>query len=612
MKKGFLRKILLFVVLLTLSVIVSGVKADMSNGSTVNYTMKTHGDIVDGKSIETTIFYSGKYEGTCVDPLIEADRNGKAVVNRISNSNLTAKMAYYIEKTNLLHNNNSHTCGPNHYTNAWFAKNIMQLSHVSYSTWKDAMEEAQFSSSSISCIYGKYNDLISSDSFKKMTVPSGAEVYFANPTSGAQDFVLWYFPSFDATKSYASGSKGVGGAQVNVGEEITYQIKWSGGNGTVTITDTLGNGLEFSSVPSGCTTSGQKMTCTSSNASGTITYKAKVKSSAAGTSVCNSAIAKSGSEAKNLKKLCNPVPEYKASKIYASDTPNGKNNSSVKVGDVIKYSINYKNGADSSSVVVVTDTLSKGLEYVASSSSLGEPTITKNSDGTTKLVWNRNLAAKASESITYSAKVTNDADLYKVCNTAKVKIGNNNDYSLIPLCNPLPKKEYGGTGLNDNPGWIHNTVKVGDSVKYKIALANVKNVEQKVIVTDILSKGLTYNGDIKVENGTIIATSEPVVDSSTKQTTLTWTIIIPAGQTAVLNYSAKVNDEAVNKVINNASAIYDGDSLIKLAELENPIVEVDIVKIPDTASSVAIIGIVAGVLLIGLGGYVIYTQYKKS
>ena len=298
-------------------------------------------------------------------------------------------------------------------------------------------------------------------------------------------------------------------------------------------------------------------------------------------------------------------------KNYASDTPSGKNNSSVKVGDTIKYSIKYTNGADSSSAVVVTDKLSKGLEYVASSANVGEPTVTKNSDGTTTLVWNRTLASKASEEITYSAKVNSDA-LYIVQNNAKVKIGESSDFILDPLKNPLPEKEYGGTSLNDNPGWDHHTVKVGESIKYKITLGNAKGVEQKVTVTDVLSKGLTYNKDISVKNGTLTTVSEPVVDGSTKQTTLNWVITIPAGQTAELNYSAKVNDSAVKQVKNNASVTYEGDSLVKLAELENPIVESSIIRIPDTASSIAIVGIVAGVLLIGLGGYVIYTQYKKS
>ena len=297
-------------------------------------------------------------------------------------------------------------------------------------------------------------------------------------------------------------------------------------------------------------------------------------------------------------------------KNYATDSPSGKDNASVKVGDVIKYSIKYTNGADSSSEVVVTDTLSKGLEYVAGSANVGEPTVTKNSDGTTKLVWNRTLAAKASEEVTYSAKVTNAA-AYMVQNSAKVKIGNSSDFVLDPLKNPLPKKEYGGTSLSDNPGWNHHKVKVGDSIKYRITLTNVKNVEQVVTISDLLSKGLTYNKDITITNGTITTNAEPVVDQSTKQTTLNWTITIPAGQTAILEYSAKVNKDAVTRVMNSASATYQGDSLIKLAELKNPLSKIDII-IPDTGSSIQIIGIVAGIVLASVGGYAIYRKYKKA
>ena len=142
-------------------------------------------------------------------------------------------------------------------------------------------------------------------------------MFLANPTDGSQNFMVWKMAPFTANKSYASGSVGAGGTKVRVGQEITYKISWSNGD-NVTIKDTIGAGLEFSSVPSGCTTSGQTMTCTSTQESGSITYKARVKLSAAGTTVCNNATAKSGDETKNLTKLCNPVPEFKSTKSYAA------------------------------------------------------------------------------------------------------------------------------------------------------------------------------------------------------------------------------------------------------------------------------------------------------
>ena len=136
-------------------------------------------------------------------------------------------------------------------------------------------------------------------------------------------------------------------------------------------------------------------------------------------------------------------------KSYASDTPSGKDGATVKVGDKIKYQIDYTNGSlvnDAS--VTITDIISKGLEYVPGSavitvegsngnSTSVEPTVTKNIDGTTTLVWNSTLAKSSSAKLTYSAKVTNDA-VEKVKNKAVAKIGEY-EYKLDELENPLLK-----------------------------------------------------------------------------------------------------------------------------------------------------------------------------
>ena len=122
-----------------------------------------------------------------------------------------------------------------------------------------------------------------------------------------------------------------------------------------------------------------------------------------------------------------------------------------------------------------------------------------------------------------------------------------------------------------NRGWNHHEVKVGQDIKYSIKLPNVKTSAQTIVVTDVLSKGLTYNSDMSVTNGSVVTTVTPRTNSDTKETTLVWTISVPAGKTAVLNYSAKVNDDAVNLVNNNASCQYGTDPSIKLAELHNPV-----------------------------------------
>ncbi len=291
---------------------------------------------------------------------------------------------------------------------------------------------------------------------------------------------------------------------------------------------------------------------------------------------------------------------FEASKAYSQDTAAGKANAAVKVGDIITYQISWSNGEN----VKIEDTLSEGLAFE------GELPTGCKAEGQ-KMTCD---VTGDTGTLTYKVRVT-DAAKAIVCNSAKA-ISGENTKDLTKLCNPVPSKIYGGTSLSDNDGWDHHEVQLGQNIKYKITLANAKEEAQEVEVTDILSKGLTYNNDVTITNGTITAKQEPVIDSETKETKLVWIVTIPAGagQVAELNYSAKVNSEAVKQVKNNASAIYKGEQSIKLNELENPLVTIPskTVKIPDTASTVAITGIVAGIVLIVTGGYFIYKRYNEA
>ena len=571
-RKNLIMIVFVMIAMLIVTCSISNIKA-ITDGETVSYTAKKgyHND--DGIYIQAK-FTVGNYTGVCCESGNELSTSGNAKATKLSNNSKTAKIAYYYGIVKGWQNNGNKASAViySSTTQSYHSvlTSLVQISQMGKSDWKQAqidMGDNGAQPSLREAIFSIYDET----NWNAINVPSNFEIFKANPTDGSQDFAVWRYAPFEASKTYASGSKGAGGAKVRVGEEIAYQIAWTGGSGSVTITDTISTGLQFSSVPSGCSTSGQTMTCTSTSENGTITYKAKVTDAAeAQAKVCNSATAttSSGSIAKDLGKLCNPVP----SKHYASNTANGKDNASVKVGDIITYNIKYANVTSTSQVIKITDTISAGLEFV-------ESNYAKDSSSTAStLIWNRTLAAGASETLTYKVRVV-DAAVYKVCNNAKVKFGNNSDFALTQLCNPVPKKEYGGTSLNDNKGWNHHEVlmpdtlkqRPGDDIKYKITLANVKSTAQTVVVTDVLSKGLTYNEDATITNGTITSQADPKTNSDTKETTIVLTVSIPAGQTAVLNYSAKVNEDAVNIVNNNASCQYGTDPVIKLVELDNPV-----------------------------------------
>ena len=64
-----------------------------------------------------------------------------------------------------------------------------------------------------------------------------------------------------------------------------------------------------------------------------------------------------------------------------------------KMKNIVKYNIepsitnDSKQGDINGITLLITDTLPKGLTYVAGSSNYGEPDITVNLDGTTTLKW---------------------------------------------------------------------------------------------------------------------------------------------------------------------------------------------------------------------------------
>ena len=264
---------------------------------------------------------------------------------------------------------------------------------------------------------------------------------------------------------------------------------------------------------------------------------------------------------KVFHKQC-PPPEKR---IKAETTPVA--NQPVKVGDVLTYEISYTNYKSTSQTVKIEDTLSTGLEFAGKVS--GSATTTSQIGAKGKITFTDTVAAHETKTIVYKAKVNSEAE-ERVENDAKVIVGNDPAVELNPIKNPIPSKTYGGTE-STNPGWNHKEVKVGQKILYKVKIPNTTTSATTVVLTDVLSKGLTYNKDIKVTDGTITASTTPSVNSDTKETTLVWTITIPANKTAVVEYSATVNKDAINMVNNNAQAKYPNNQTIQLAELHNPV-----------------------------------------
>ena len=418
------------------------------------------------------------------------------------------------------------------------------------------------------------------------------------------------------SKEYASDTpSGKDGAAVAKGGIIKYSIKYgeaTGSNQTIVITDTLSKGLEFvsGSAKIGTTvlnpivvnnTDGTTvLTWTktlNANAQEELTYS--VKATGEATIVNNKAKIKiSNNPDINLDELKNTVP----SKSYASDTPNGANNRAVKIGEQIKYSIKYANTTGSSQTVVITDKISKGLELVNGSAKVGSTTITPtktvNSDGTTTLVFTKTVANNAQEELVYNVKVLKGVPI--VNNNAKIKYGNNSEIVLNMLKNPVPDKAYASDSASGKNG---AEVAEGERIKYSIKYSNVKSGTDAVVITDTLSIGLEYvSGSAKIGNTSVTPT---VTRNSDKTTTITLSKSLAGNTTEELTYEALVVGD-VSKVENNASIKYNNDPEIALTKLINPLVPST--EIPNVGTKASIIGAIAGLVLVGFGGYTIYKR----
>lgn len=287
----------------------------------------------------------------------------------------------------------------------------------------------------------------------------------------------------------------------------------------------------------------------------------------------------------------------KLEKNYADDS-SVKYGDNIQLNDIIKYTIKYTGeSSDSASEIVIADTITSGLEYISSSSNLGEPKIVKNNDGSTTLIWNTTIDKIKTESLTYSVKLVDSSYLTVSSNTI-MKI-NGREYRLDSLINSVPKKEYSS---DSSAGINGGVVTEEDQIKYIIKYANVKNETQTIVITDILSKGLTYV--TKSSN-----LGEPkITKNNDGSTTLVWITRLGASSNGMLMYNVKVGSDV--STISSSASIKTGDSnSYKLNELVNPVISSSIVSTPDTASPLITTGIIFGTLFLIVTVYFVLKQF---
>ena len=300
---------------------------------------------------------------------------------------------------------------------------------------------------------------------------------------------------------------GVLGA-VKVGDEITYQISYRNYKteaATVTIRDKLDRNVEFVSASNGGAVTDGVVIWTLADVpaetAGAVTLTVKVLPGALvanggpGKVVNNgeTATVKIGNDDEiSLETVENPVPEEPHKKEITPYEGIGMLGL-VDVGDEITYEISYINYKTEAATVVIRDRLDENVEFVSADQG-GVLT-----DGV--VVWTiPGAPAGKAGSVKLTVRVLEGAKLSldgpgKVVNggeTATVKIGNDNEFALEVVENPLPelphKKEvapYEGTGAL-------GAVKVGDHISYEITYTNYLQEAATVVIRDKLDTNVNF------------------------------------------------------------------------------------------------------------------------
>ncbi len=217
----------------------------------------------------------------------------------------------------------------------------------------------------------------------------------------------------------------------------------------------------------------------------------------------------------------------------------------VKPGQELTFTIDWVNnavvdGKPAAATVVITDAIPANTTFVSASGNVTPV------DGT--LTWTVDAAAGDFGSVSFTVKVNTDNfsiaagdTVPKVENQAGIKIGNDPEVKTNTTETDIPIKTVKET--------VNTGVQVGDVLTFTIGYSNPTGETADVVITDILSAGLTYvDGSYVVPAGVVF---ENVNNS------LSWTIAnVPAGAEDSVTFQARVTEDAPtteNDITNTAS-----------------------------------------------------------
>ena len=368
---------------------------------------------------------------------------------------------------------------------------------------------------------------------RNAVVPSGTD----NPSCvGSCDTTT---PMASALVVYAKQAST--GGPVRIGDTIDYTLSATVSRarttGVVTLTDTLGSGLDFGGVSSAgiFTCNGtQPLVCTlpAGTVPGTysLTYRATVNAQASA-SVRN-AVLGSGTDNPSCSANCDTTTPVAAPGVSYAKSVNGTG--PVSVGDRLTYTLTtVVTNSRTTDVVTLTDTLGTGLDFGAVTSAgayscnAANPLVCTLPAGT----------VPGSYSLSYTAVVNAQAS-GQVTNAVLGSGGDNPSCTAnCDTTTPVTGSEidYRKTSAAAGP------VKVGDSIAYTLtAVVSHSRTTAVFTLTDTMGPGLDF-GAVTGSQGFSCNAANPLVCT------------LPAGTapgTYTVDYTAKVNAQAKGSVSN--------------------------------------------------------------
>jgi len=331
-----------------------------------------------------------------------------------------------------------------------------------------------------------------------------------------------------------TSTKSVSPTVAKVGDTVTYTITLNNSgdaNGTTTVTDNYDQAHLTIGPANPPVTSNNGDVLTWSNiavpahGSTVITYTATVKGTFSGSNgtcqpgqfpVVNSVTLTVGTGSNET--LC----------VTASPTITSQKSVSpqvASVGDTVTYTITLTNSGTATGTTTVTDNYDQSHLQILTTS----PTATNNGD---TLVWsNVSVSTKKTTVLTYTAKVIGtfssgsgtggcSTGQFPVVNSVTLTVGTGTGATLCVTAAP---------NITSSKAVTPNPASVGQTVTYTITLDNTKGT----------ADGTTTVTDNYDQNHLQITSSTPTATNNGD--TLVWSnVVVPAGQTVTLTYTAKV------------------------------------------------------------------------